>query len=450
MEILVLNGSPKGKNSVTLQTPLYLEKRNPKHHFTVLPVAQRINAYKKDFQPVKDAIEKADLLIFVYPVYTFLVPYQLVVFLEQMQENSVDLTGKFVTQISTSKHFFDTTAHKYLEENLRDLQGSYSPGLSADMEDLLVKKGQDQADCWFDKLIFDCEICHVLPPHPKKIPTERPVFQTTGQEVAKKSGKKVVVVSNAAEDDLHLKHMIAEFVAQCPHPVEVRNVREFPFKGGCIGCMQCTVTGDCFYPDGFQQYLREDILTADAMVYAFRISQHYTHSSMKCFDDRQFCNGHRSVSHGTPVGYIIAGDYKEESNLQVLVEGRSEVGLVYLCGVATDEDDTGKALKNLALSLDYALIHPMTKPNNFYGVGGTKIFRDMVYIMQGMMQADHKYYKKHGVYDFPQKQRGKIFQMKLIGGLLALPNAQEKMKGKLPGYVRMPYDKVIEKAQAKE
>ena len=36
MKICVINGSPRGKNSVTLQTVLYLEKRFPQHSFDFL------------------------------------------------------------------------------------------------------------------------------------------------------------------------------------------------------------------------------------------------------------------------------------------------------------------------------------------------------------------------------------------------------------------------------
>ena len=51
MNILVLNGSPKGKNSITLQTLLYLQKKNPEHTFEVLHVGQKIKSLTKDFSP---------------------------------------------------------------------------------------------------------------------------------------------------------------------------------------------------------------------------------------------------------------------------------------------------------------------------------------------------------------------------------------------------------------
>ena len=49
MNILVLNGSPKGNASATLHTALYLEALHPEHHFEYLPVGVRIKGYEKDF-----------------------------------------------------------------------------------------------------------------------------------------------------------------------------------------------------------------------------------------------------------------------------------------------------------------------------------------------------------------------------------------------------------------
>ena len=82
MNILVLNGSPKGKYSITLQTVNYLEAMYPDHRFEVLNVGQKIKSLEKDFSPAKEAIEKADLLLFSYPVYTFIAPCQLHRFIE--------------------------------------------------------------------------------------------------------------------------------------------------------------------------------------------------------------------------------------------------------------------------------------------------------------------------------------------------------------------------------
>ena len=132
MKIVVLNGSPAGKNSVTLQTVRYIEALNPGHTFEVLHVGQQIRSMEKNFSPCKEALESAELILFAYPVYTFLVPAQLHRFIELIKENGVSLSGKYATQLSTSKHFYDSTAHRFIADNCADLGLRYIRGLSAD------------------------------------------------------------------------------------------------------------------------------------------------------------------------------------------------------------------------------------------------------------------------------------------------------------------------------
>lgn len=74
MNILVLNASPKGKQSTTVHTALYLEALHPEHTFTFVPVGQRMKSYEKDFTPLRKELEKAELILFSYPVYTFIAP----------------------------------------------------------------------------------------------------------------------------------------------------------------------------------------------------------------------------------------------------------------------------------------------------------------------------------------------------------------------------------------
>lgn len=447
MKILVLNASPKGKNSATVHTALYLQALHPEHEFTFLPVGQRIKAYEKDFSPVRAALEQVELVLFCYPVYTFIAPYQLHRLIELIKADGVDLTGKFASQITTSKHFYDVTAHRYVEENCCDLGMKVIRGLSADMEDLLTEQGQKDARNFFDQLMFSCEHGPFVVPPVKAPARQKSVYRPVLPQVDKDCSGDVVIVTNCAENDENLANMIADFRAALPCESWVVNLRQFPFNGGCLGCFGCAVTGKCVYKDGFDDFLRNTIQTADGFVYAFTIADHYTQSRFKCFDDRQFCNGHRTVTHGTPIAYLVSGDYQYEPNLRMILEGRAEVGGNYLCGVATDEGDTAREIRQLAENLAFAMDKKLTRPANFYGVGGMKIFRDLIYVMQGLMKADHKFYKQQGIYDFPQKQKKRILQMKLVGALLAVPSIQKQAKGKMTEAIVGPYRKVIEQVQ---
>ena len=443
MKVLVINGSPKGNNSITLQTVLYLEKLNPQHQFEILNVGAKIKSLEKDFTPALEAINQADVLLFSYPVYTFIAPCQLHRFIELMKEHGVNVAGKSATQITTSKHFYDVTAHQYIQDNCPEMGMNYVRGLSADMEDLTTKKGQKQAVDFWNHFCWCVEKEYFEPVH--VMPVALSYHQATVPEkTADAKDGDVVIITDCTPENESLSAMIARFQAVLPKKTRIVNISEYPFKGGCLGCFNCAVDGTCIYKDGFDTFLRENIQKADAMIYAFTIRDHSMGARFKMYDDRQFCNGHRTVTIGMPVGYLVSGCYSVEKNLQTIIEGRANVGQNILTGVATDEFDPNAEIDRLADELVYALEHKNVGPQNFLGIGGMKIFRDLIYQMQGMMRADHKFFKAQGQYDFPQKNKGQILFMYLVGAMLGNKKLKAKMGGKMNEGMLMPYKKVLD------
>ena len=443
MDVLILNGSPKGEYSITLQTLKYLEKKFPEDTFEVLHVGQKIKALEKDFAPAVEAIRKAEALVFSYPVYTFIAPCQLHRFIELLKASGLDLTGKVATQLTTSKHFYDITAHRYIQDNCADLGLPYIRGLSADMDDLLTQKGRNEAESFWKHFKWQAEQKFFEPVPALQGPWEG-VPATVPEETSEEKPGDVVIVADLRDGDTALQAMVDRFRAKLPYATRVVNIREYPFRGGCLGCFRCASSGKCVYTDGFDSFLREKIQTAQAMVYAFRISDHSMGARFKMYDDRQFCNGHRTVTIGMPVAYLIAGPYSAETNLQTILEGRAQVGSNILAGIATDEHDTDAAIDRLVLELSYSLEHKNTGPQNFLGIGGMKIFRDLIWQMQGLMREDHRFFKAHGQYDFPQKKRGRMLAMYLVGGLMSSPGLQKKMGNKMNEGMLMPYKKLFE------
>ncbi len=444
MQICVLSGSPKGSYSITLQTVLYLEKCYPDCAFHILHVGQQIKKYEKDLTEVTDALREADLVLFVYPVYTFIAPSQLHRCIELIKESGVNLTGKYAAQITTSKHFYDVTAHGYIRDNCADLGMRYIGGLSADMDDLLKEAGQADARAFWDYVRF-CMDNQIAEPAWHAAPVEPQPYTAVLPTVEKSDSREIAIVTNLRPEDGDLAAMIADFQAVCPCRTKVINIAEYPFSGGCLGCFHCASDGKCIYKDNFDAFLREEIQTAAAIVYAFTIRDHSMGADFKRYDDRQFCNGHRTVTMGMPMGYLIRGDLAAEPNLRMILEGRAEVGHNFLAGLAAD----AAAVKALSDKLVYALDEKLVLPQNFYGVGGLKIFRDLIWIMRGMMKADHRFYKAHGFYDFPQKQRGTILKMQLVGALIGNPRIQAKMGNAMNEGMLAPYRKVLEETKAK-
>ena len=459
MNILVINGSPAGDNSVTLQTMLYIEKHFPEHEYVQLNAGQRIRSFEKDFSEAAQALAAADLLLFCYPVYTFLVPAQLHRFIELIKENGVDLRGKYATQITTSKHFYDTTAHTFIEESCADLGMKVLHGLSADMDDLLKDRGRHEAMTFFARTLWavrkglrdDLPAAAVCPANAKPgdeqaaCAPDSPTAAKPKKAKKKLSEGRIVIVTDLAESNTSLAAMIRRFRAVSPYETDVVNLRDFPFAGGCLGCFHCAADGTCIYRDGFDRFLRENIQTADATVYAFTIKDHSMGYRFKLYDDRQFCNGHRTVTMGKPVGYLVDGAFSAEPNLRTLIEARAQVGGNHLAGIAENEGDTFRQIDSMALRLAYAIRHRYSQPANFYGVGGLKIFRDLIYQMQGMMREDHRFYKKHGFYDFPQKKKGRIAGMYLVGAMMNSKTLSKKIGTNMTKGMLMPYKKVLEK-----
>lgn len=446
MRIAVVNGSPKGKYSITLQTVLYLEKKYPDHNFYIINAGQSIKALEKDFSDVKKLLENSDAVLFSYPVYTFLAPSQLHRFIELVKLNGVDLKNKYATQITTSKHFYDVTAHKYVEENVLDLGMRYVRGLSADMDDLLTENGRSDAEKFFDRFLWSVkEGVYISSDKIENVYVPAEISDVKEITDDKKQDKDIVIITDCTDESSGLAKMTEYFRAVFPYKTRIVNISEYPLAGGCLGCFRCAVSGKCVYKDGFDTFLRENIQKADAIVYAFRISDHSMGSRFKMYDDRNFCNGHRTVTVGMPVGYIVSGNYSEENNLRTVIEARCETGGNFLCGVATDERSPETAISDLSKSLSFALETGHTAPQNFWGVGGMKIFRDLIYQMRGMMKADHKFYKKQGIYDFPQKKKLLSMKMYAVGLILSNEKILSKMGNKMNEGMIAPYKKMFEK-----
>lgn len=448
MKVLVLNGSPKGNKSVTLCSIRYLEKVFTHDEFTVFDVGQQIRAFEREnkFNEFKIALSTADLVVACYPVYTFLAPAQLNRFFEIVLENGVSFEGKFATQLTTSKRFYDVTAHGAVKKILASFGGKYINGLSADMEDLTLEKGREELTSWWKFVRY--QVANNLYERIETSAIEVPFYDRTFPSTVEKKKGKVALIVTDAKSGSSLENMIEDFRAVFAYETKVLNLGEVPLKCGCLGCLKCTSSGECAVKDGFQEVLNGVVNQADAVITAFEITNHSLSSLYKTFFDRQFVNGHRPVTAGKPIGYIVSGNLSSEDVLKTYIDAKSAVGGNYDCGIVTDEKNTVEDMTALASRLEYALENDVKPEHNFYEIGGMKIFRDMIWIMRGLMKADYDFYKKNGLLDFPQKKRGQMILMKFLGKLLKSKTLNKKMPTMMSDGMLMPYENVLKNAKS--
>ena len=89
MKITVLNGSPKGDMSVTLQSVHFIRKTFPAHEFQICNISSKIRiieSNKDGFLKVVEGIGSSDAVLWAFPLYFFLVPAQYKRFVELVFE----------------------------------------------------------------------------------------------------------------------------------------------------------------------------------------------------------------------------------------------------------------------------------------------------------------------------------------------------------------------------
>ena len=58
MNILIINGSPSGDDSITLQTMRYIGESFPEHHYELLNVGKKIRTFERNFSAAAQALER--------------------------------------------------------------------------------------------------------------------------------------------------------------------------------------------------------------------------------------------------------------------------------------------------------------------------------------------------------------------------------------------------------
>ena len=459
MKITVLNGSPKGDISVTMQYVHYIQKKFPQHELKILNVAQRIKKLERDeaaFQEILAEVQSSDGVLWAFPVYFLLVPSQYKRFIELIAERGAEAVfeRKYTAALTTSIHFYDHTAHNYLHAVCDDLDMRYVGSFSADMSDLMKEK--ERAGL----LLFAAEFFEAIK---NQSPTSKSYWPVTLRQFEYSPGvadakidvgdKRILIVTDAEAHQTNLIGMVERFRASFADSkgIQVVNLNDLNIKGGCLGCLHCGYDNHCAYEgkDDYVEFYNTQVKAADILIFAGAIKDRYLSFRWKMFFDRSFFNGHTPTLSGKQVGCIISGPLSQNHNLRQILEGWLELQPANPAGFVSDEFGDAAHIDGLLQDLARRLVrfaaNDYVRPSTFLGVAARKLFRDEIWgRLRVVFQADHRAYKRLKFYDFPQKDVGTRAINLVLPLLLRIPRVRKEFTRRIKSGMISPYRKVIE------
>ena len=266
MNIAVLNGSPKGDVSVTMQYVHFLQQRFPETEFRIFDVALKIKKLENDdraFQEVIANVADADAVLWAFPLYFLLVCSQYKRFIELIfEKNAVSaFHGKPAACLTTSINFFDYTAHNYIHAVSDDLGMNYFGSYSAEMNDLLKTKERRRLKTFGE--LFLKAIREKTPAIRSYKPLVAPeiVFDTEAIRPVDAAGKKVLILADDLAANSNLRKMVERLQKTFSPAAELVQLKDVDIKGGCLGCIKCGFDNVCVYEgkDGYIDFFNHSI-----------------------------------------------------------------------------------------------------------------------------------------------------------------------------------------------
>lgn len=449
MRITVLNGSPKGSVSVTMQYVKYLENRHTEHSFSYLNPAQRIGSIERTpekLREIADEVRASDLVLWAFPLYYMLCCSQYKRFIELVFQGEAEaFRGIPAAALSTSIKFYDHTAHNYIREICDDLGMPFCGGYSAESSDLFKKDEREKLEQFFRMITGRVEGRSFMSPSCGRIETASPEYTPGPVPTPVDVQGDWLVLADLQNSGENLKKMVNRFIGATGNRVELIDISSLDFKP-CTGCCRCAMDNRCMFGDDeFVKLHRGRMMTADVVVLAGEISDRYLSSTWKKFFDRSFYKGHVPSISGKQLGFIISGQMNGNHNLREILTSWAEVQDSSLVDIVTDEHDVDKALDDLVLGLENGRRSGYIPPRTFRQVGGFRLFRDYIWgELRPIFQADHRYYRKHGLYDFPQRSIRIRLMNLILPPILRIPPVKKKMLQMMPGAMIQRFGRVVE------
>ncbi len=457
MKIVVLNGSPKGDTSITMQSVMFIQKNYPQHEMKVISLSQNIDEIEKTerrYMDIINEIKGSDGVLWAFPLRVLLVPAQVKRFIELVFERKDEeaFRGKYTAAVSTSFHGADNIAHNYVRAVCDDLGMNYVGFYSGELEDLLKEKERKRlvlfAESYFDAIADRRTMAKSFTPVTRSMFSYAP-SGTKGK--IETGGKKVTIVTDMKDSQSNSGRMIENFRRLFIEPPDVVDLNSVEIKW-CRGCMHCAYDNTCIQrdADGYYRLFESSIKPADIIIFAGTIKDRFLSTRWNVIFDMSLYNNHIPTLSNKQVGFIISGPLRQTPNIRQYLEMYAEWQQANLVDIITDEDADSGVITGLLQGLAERAVkfaeRQYVRTPTFMSIGLNKIIRDIVWgKMRFLAQANHQHFKKNGFYDFPQSDYKTRSINVVMMGLMKIPPLRKKLYESAMRLIITPHQKILAK-----
>lgn len=444
MRILILNGSPKGnKLSVTKIHADFLERQFPEHEFSSVEISKEINRIERDekhFVAITDEMQRADFILWAFPVYLYMIPAQLKRFIELLHERVKPGAFRhlYASSLSTSAMIYDYPAHEYIQAACENLEISYLPGFSFDStvrREILQKRYQEAFRKGFGNILRT--VSERIRP---AINFQKPSYSNhqvnlTIPETGTKKEDRLILIITDGKPGSNLDQMTRLMAATTEYRSEIININDLTIKSGCLGCFQCQFTTECVIKDDLPGVYQEKMLLADGIVLAGTLRDHHFTSEFKRFIDRGFFMAQVPKMENKYISFLVSGPLRQCSIARQFMDIFAANRFMINLGYVTDEYTDSEYLKDLIVShtrsLDFHLAHRIIRPQPFFSRTYHFMMREIIAIMKSVKTAPYKYYVRHGLLDFPDRNPRYVLKGMLYNIVFNLPVVRMRFRKRI-------------------
>lgn len=455
MKIAVLNGSPKGMTSTTMEYVQFIQRSFPDHELKITSIHLKTKRMEKDdddkvFWGVLNEIKASDAVLWAFPCYYMNVPGYYKRFLELIWEKQGEdfFKGKHAAILCTSIKFFDHAAINYMHAICDDLGMKYNGFFSPEMYFLAEKEGQRQTLLFAENFFADIQNDRALQ---RSYPPVNWSWHEYKPSVVKKPistmNKKVLILTDSDGTNANLDRMIERFQVSFTEKIDVLNIRDVKTQGPCLGCIKCFYDHKCVYKDDFAKIMDEVILKADILVFSGELKDRFVSSHWKIWLDRSFCKGHVPWLSDKQIGFIVSGPLRQNPNIEEIFQVFFEYMQANFLGFVTDEfgdaADIDSSLEGMAQRLVSYADRKYMKPQTFLGTATNLSMRE---VFSGRFSypfvADYNEYFRSLLRGCPNVQYKTRLQNKMLSLLSYFPAFRRYAKKNFKQLLLKPLAKV--------